>query len=167
MLSTVHGKGHASLERNIPGPYGLSTVPFSLSVAGHDVIRTNPLPLVAEAARLHRPPQAQARAQSRILNYTIHSARGDWHPVNTVLFRFSRNHLRYDVLVLYPFFPSSLIHYVHFSPDVFLPLRHSLRLRRCLHRIVLYSLGSTACADILFDSMVALLHYYMVCTGMG
>jgi hypothetical protein len=66
VLSTVHGKGHASLERNIPGPYGLSTIPFSLSVAGHDVIRTNPLPLVVEAARRHRPPQTQARAQSRI-----------------------------------------------------------------------------------------------------
>jgi hypothetical protein len=48
-----------------------------------------------------------------------------------------------------------------------LPLRHSLRLRRCLHRIVLYSLGSTACADILFDSMIALLHYYMVCHKYG
>jgi hypothetical protein len=46
-----------------------------------------------------------------------------------------------------------------------LPLRHSLRLRRCLHRIVLYSLGShftIVCTDIPLDSMIALLHYYMV-----
>jgi hypothetical protein len=44
-------------------------------------------------------------------------------------------------------------------------LRHSLMLRRCLHRIVLYSLGShftIVCTDIPFDSMIALLHYYIV-----
>jgi hypothetical protein len=43
-----------------------------------------------------------------------------------------------------------------------LPLRQSLRLRRCLHHIVLYSLGSAVYTDILLDSMIALSHYYMV-----
>ena len=49
-----------------------------------------------------------------------------------------------------------------------LPLRHPLRLRRCLHRTVrtvLYSLGShftiVYVLTFHFDSMLALLDYYM------